>query len=301
MEHSVAIRVPDRTVSVSVRIIRLQRTLVALTALLISAGHSAAEERSVVIHTATKQSGELIHRVTTPYQSGETKIRVLLPGSYDPENRYRVIYVLPVEAKDEHRYGDGLATIREEKLPERHDVIFVAPTFSHLPWYADHPTDLEIRQETYLLKAVIPFIEETYPVEKSAHGRLLLGFSKSGWGAFSLLLRHPQTFGRAAAWDAPLMKDQPNQFGMGPIFGTQENFEPYQISTLLEQQSNKLNESPRLIITGYDNFREHHQQAHALLDELNIPHIYRDGPKRKHIWGSGWVSEAIELLLKRPE
>ena len=37
---------------------------------------------------------------------------------------------------------------------------------------------------------------------------------------------------------------------------------------------------------------------HALLDELKIPHEYRDGPLRKHDWHSGWVSEAVELLLR---
>ena len=42
--------------------------------------------------------------------------------------------------------------------------MFVAPTFSHLPWYADHPTKPEIRQETYFLKVVVPFIDKTYPV-----------------------------------------------------------------------------------------------------------------------------------------
>ena len=51
-----------------------------------------------------------------------------------------------------------------------------------------------------------------------------IGFSKSGWGAFSLLLRHPEVFGRAAAWDAPLMLEQPNRYGMGAVFGSQENF-----------------------------------------------------------------------------
>ena len=39
----------------------------------------------------------------------------------------------------------------------KHKAIFVAPTFSHLPWYADHPSDASIRQETYFLKVVVPF------------------------------------------------------------------------------------------------------------------------------------------------
>ena len=30
---------------------------------------------------------------------------------------------------------------------------------------------------------------------------------------------------------------------------------------------------------------------------LKVPHVYRDGPKRQHIWESGWLTEAVELLL----
>ena len=67
------------------------------------------------------------------------------------------------------------------------------------------------------------------PVQTVPAGRLLLGFSKSGWGAFSLLLRHPDVFGRAAAWDAPLMMNKPGPYGSGDIFGTPENFARYQI------------------------------------------------------------------------
>ena len=46
------------------------------------------------------------------------------------------------------------------------------PTFSDLPWYADHPTNPLIRQETYFLKVVLPFIEKTYPARSDAGGPL---------------------------------------------------------------------------------------------------------------------------------
>lgn len=242
--------------------------------------------------------GFRIHTVHSPHQAGPTQIRVLLPDELAPQRTYPVIYVLPVEAKNGTRYGDGLLEVQRQNLHNKHDVIFVAPTFSALPWYADHPTDNEVRQESYFLMEVIQFVERTYPVSKTAKDRLLLGFSKSGWGAWSLLLRHPDTFGRAVAWDAPLMMTQVGRYGNGPIFATQENFETYRIDRLLRRFGQKLGDKQRLILTGYDNFRTHHQQAHLLLDELQIPHVYRDGPARKHDWHSGWVSEAVMLLLR---
>lgn len=260
---------------------------------------SGAEPPPRQITAATREStGVLMHEVRSEFQAGVTRLRVLLPEPLEPDRKYPVIYVLPVEAAEEQRYGNGLAEIQRLELQRKYPIIFVAPTFSHLPWYADHPTDATIRQESYLLQAIVPYVDEHYPTLKEPGGRWLLGFSKSGWGACSLLLRHPDLFGRAAAWDAPLMMADPSRYGMAQILGTPANFEKYQLSRLLVSRAPELQGEPRLIILGYDNFRDHHQQAEELLVKLKIPHLYRDGPQRKHVWNSGWVEEGVALLAK---
>ena len=259
---------------------------------------SVRADEGVSISVAKKvDSGVLVHEVRSPYQAKPTQIRVLLPSKVEKGKTYPVVYVLPVEAGTENRYGDGLKEVQKLDLHNKLSAVFVAPTFTHLPWYADHPTKPEIRQESHLLKVVIPFVDKTYPVVARADGRLLLGFSKSGWGAWSLLLRNSDVFGRAAAWDAPLMLDKPGKYGSGDIFGTADNFDGYRVSKLLEANADKLQTEKRLILLGYGNFRAEHQQAHALLDKLKVAHEYRDEPDRKHDWHSGWVKEAAELLI----
>ncbi|MHB8971964.1 MAG: alpha/beta hydrolase-fold protein [Pirellulaceae bacterium] len=269
-----------------------------ILAVILVAVAEAAEPVAVVSAGRLDQDGFLVHTVNSPFQAGRTEIRVLLPDHTEPGQRYSVVYVLPVEAGNENVYGSGLLEVKRRDLHNKHRAVFVAPTFSQLPWYADHPTNLPQRMETHFLKVVVPFVEGQYPVQAESDGKLLLGFSKSGWGAFSLLLRHPQVFGRAAAWDAPLMKDKPDQFGMGEMFGTQQNFEKYQISRLLQERASELRGDKRLILTGYGNFRQHHQQTHEQMVKLGVPHEYRDGPERKHDWHSGWVAEAVELLMQ---
>jgi S-formylglutathione hydrolase FrmB len=250
-----------------------------------------------VSSAATSEHGVRVHDVTSPFQAGRTRIRVLLPEPFDEADRYPVVYLLPVEAGDEHHYGDALAEVLKRNLHKRHGAIFVAPTFSHLPWYADHESDPRLRQETYFLQVVVPSIEKHYPAVASPTGRNLLGFSKSGWGAWTLLLRHPQVFGRAAAWDAPLAMDRAGRYGSGPIFGTQENFSKYRVCDLLSARAADLGDTKRLILMGRGGFGDDLEQTHRLLKTLKVPHVYRDGPQRKHDWHSGWVSEAVELLL----
>ncbi len=262
--------------------------------------------------------GWMTHRVESEFQAQPTEIRVLLPDKLDPAKRHPVLYVLPVEAGRESKYGDGLAEVKRCDLHNKHGLICVAPTFAHLPWYADHSTDKTIRQETYFVKVVVPFIDRTYqhrrmdapsvrsqadsdgrgvhPTHDEKESRWLLGFSKSGWGAWSLLARHPDLFGKAAAWDAPLDMPRFDLYGAGAIFGTQEHYETYRVLPVLAKSPAFASPPSRLVLTGYDNFRSQHETAHRLLDAAKIPHVYRDGPKLKHIWNSGWVEEAVELL-----
>lgn len=289
---------------------RLARVL-ALTGLvglvLLARAVSAAQPAStlpLVSQAVKDEDGFLVHTAVSEYQAGKTLLKVLLPDRLEAGKRYRVLYVLPVEAGDTSVWGHALEEVKRLDLHNKHQLICVYPTFFHLPWYADHPSDPKIRQESYFLRVVVPAIERSYPVRAEREGRLLLGFSKSGWGAFSILLRNPELFDRALAWDAPLTVDRPVPFGMGGIFGDQENFEKYQITRLLAQRADLLiatSESgnrPRLCVLGYDNFRQHHVTTHQQMLNLRIPHVYGDGPKRKHHWQSGWLAEAVETIAE---
>ena len=287
--------------------------------------------------------GWITHTVESEFQAKPTEIRVLLPDKFDPVQRNaplvpavreeepgvrdastpaassRVLFVLPVEAAREAKYGDGLAEVKRLDLHNKHGLICVAPTFAHLPWYADHPTDKTIRQESYFVQVVVPFIDRTYtqrrmdassvrsstdsdgrgvhPTRADRESRWLLGFSKSGWGAWSLLARHPDLFDKAAAWDAPLDMPRFDLYGAAQVFGTQDHFETHRVLPAILNCPDLKTASPRLILTGYDNFRTHHETTHRLLDEAQVPHVYRDGPKLKHVWNSGWVEGAVELLI----
>lgn len=254
------------------------------------------EEPMGTFSEAKKDSnGFLVHNVESPFQSEKTLLRVLVPEKLDRIKTYRVVYVLPVEAKDGSRFGNGLMEVKKNNLHNRHGVIFVAPTFASTPWYADHPTTKTLKQESHLLKVIIPFVEKTYPVQCRRDGRLLLGFSKSGVGAYALFLRHLDYFGRALAFDAPLMRER--MVKGREVFATAENFEKYSIPRLLKKHSKDLQKEKRLILLGQGFLQRHHVQAHARMQELKIAHRYQEGERRRHHWGSGWVPQALQLLL----
>jgi hypothetical protein len=90
-------------------------------------------------------NGFFVHQLESPYQSGKLPVRVLVPDRLEKGKKYPVVYVLPVEAKDDAKFGNGLHEIQMLDLHNTVQAVFVAPTFSTLPWYADHPTKEELR------------------------------------------------------------------------------------------------------------------------------------------------------------
>jgi hypothetical protein len=238
--------------------------------------------------------GVLTYWVESEFQDGRSALRVVLPP--DGRATEAVLFMLPVEPGLGQRWGDGLVALEGLGARDGLEWIIVAPSFERMPWYADHPADRSIRQESYMLRVVVPLVDELYP--SAGRRRLLLGFSKSGWGALSLLLRHPDVFDAAAVWDAPLMLGAPTRYGAGEVFGTQECFEEYRISELLPRTARLLGDRERIGLLGHGSFPEQMADAHRMMTELGIEHHYIAGPPREHHWSSGWVADAVDWLAQ---
>ncbi len=92
---------------------------------------------AVIVSAGKKDAnGFLVHEVRSPYQAGTTTLKVLAPDQLEQGQRYPVVFVLPVAAGQESRFGDGRKEVHQLDLHHQRKAVFVAPTFSHLPWYA---------------------------------------------------------------------------------------------------------------------------------------------------------------------
>ena len=254
--------------------------------------------------------GVFRHIVSGPYLRGPSPVEILLPDRYGEEDAYTVLYVLPCEAGIGGKYGDGLEVIRAADLHNQHRLIAVSPAFDTLPWYGAHATDPTIRHEEHLRRVVVPFVEANYTTAKCPAGRLVLGFSKSGWGAFTLLLRNPDFFGYACSWDAPLMMEARHfgHFGTGEHFGSPENFAHYLPSRLFETQGRHFAQGARFVLLGSMSFgpepqkqfkdHPHTLSAHHAMTGAGIGHVYSDDLHVPHHWEGGWVVPAVDRLIR---
>lgn len=242
-------------------------------------------------HTAlgTGANGIEQYEVRSGHQSAATRLRILRPAG--ARNQADLLFVLPVEAGAGAHYGDGLAEVHRLGLHERLGVAAVAPDFAQLPWYANHPDDPARQDERYLTEDLLPLLDHLVP---GAGRRLLLGFSKSGWGALSLLLRHPRLFTAACVWDAPLMQERPDRFQMEGAFVSQRNFERYRIASLLADRAAEFRgEQPRIHLLGAANFAGQMREAHLLMTALGVAHSHREADLEEHTWHSGWMADVL--------
>jgi len=221
-----------------------------------------------------------VENIESPRQATANFLRIARPRG----KSNRTVLILPVTANISGQWGDGFYEALRLNWVQRYNVTLAAPSFSHLPWFADHPSNPKIAQESYVLQDILPRLPG--PI-------LLLGFSKSGNGALTLMLRHPGRFAAAAAWDAPLLLDAPGKYGSGEIYGSAENFAGYHIPTLLEKNAGR---PLKIAISGYGGFQTEVAGAHEKMLALGIRHEYDNSTKRTHHWASGWMEPAMATL-----
>lgn len=127
----------------------------------------------------------------------------------------------------------------------------------------------------------------------------MLGFSKSGTAALSLILRNPHVFNAAAAWDAPAQFSDMRAFhnSMKENFGSEENFDRYEIPRLLVKHAKAFGDRNRIWISGDDSaWTEHMIQLHNQMVQAGVRHTWVRSGRRTHSWYSGRLEGAVALL-----
>ena len=272
-----------------------------LLLIFITCAVSGTEPDITLERSEVTPNGVVNYWVSSPYQRKTNVIQVLLPDEMGEGREYPVLYILPVNDGTDGEWGSGIDEAKRADVHNLYDVICVAPAYDETPWFGDHPSDPSLRQESYLYKAVMPFIESRYPVRKGREGRLLIGFSKSGFGAMAMFLRHLDETGKAAVWDAPLTGKTifKGEDEMLAVFATEENYRRYYIPGLIERHAQELKRGPsRIVLVNNGDRPGSVPEIHRQLTSLEIHHRYLSDERRKHDWRSGWFAVAAKLLFE---
>jgi hypothetical protein len=230
---------------------------------------------------------------------GPQTLRVLKPTNPAPGVAHNFLFVLPVELGLGTQYGDAMQTLLGLNAQNQYNLTIIEPTFGTDPWYADNPTDPNVQYETFMAQDLVPWVEKNLATTGSEQN-WLLGFSKSGYGAQDLILKHPDIFTLAASWDFPADMSSYAQFGTDSEagYGTQANFQAnYELTqAFVDAHKGPFLNSNRIWIGGYSDYQADDTAYDQLLTSEGIAHSTETPTYMAHTWTSGWVPLALAAL-----
>ena len=243
--------------------------------------------------SSESEDGFLSYLINSKYEKIGADVRILLPEGYSKRWRFnRFLFVLPVSKKEDYHHGNGLEEIRKLDLHNKHNLIVIAASFAKTPWYTN-------KQEAHFIKAVVPAVDELFGCKNPQ--RLLIGFSKSGWGALNMVSRYPKLFKGAVCFDAPLdwkhSKKQPDEEGFLPGL---KDARRYDLMDQFRVRAEELVANGNFMWMSHAGFGSA-KKFHKLFTELGIRHVYTGRIKAKHNWGTGWESAGVDWMVEKLE
>ena len=237
---------------------------------------------------------------------------VVLPTDYDTSrtSRYPVLYLL--HGLTGH-YNDWLSRTNLADYAAQYRLIVVTPEGND-SWYIDSATAPSEKYESYILKELIPDVQQRYRTIEARYGRAIAGLSMGGYGAVKFGLKSPTTFVFAGSMSGAFGVTRFTEQEIGPsglqtslkLFGAagSDTRKQNDVFELIKQLP--ANHVGALPFFYFDCGTEdsalifpYNRELAGLMAEKKIPHEYRELPG-DHSWGY-WdrqVQEVLELAVK---
>ena len=165
--------------------------------------------------------------------------------------------------------------------------------------------------ETFVADILPQWVDSNFSTT-GTEKNLLVGFSKSGYGALDLELKHPSVFSAVAAFDFPADMSSYDEYGGArPDYGTQANFQDnYELNdSFINAMKAPFTSQDRILISEGQVFQSQVADFGTLLTSQGVMHtLLRSNErctylvKRLAVWrhsGALWPGAELELRSKR--
>jgi S-formylglutathione hydrolase FrmB len=231
----------------------------------------------------------------------------MLPSDYDTSrtSRYPVLYLL--HGLTGH-YNDWFSRTNVADYATQYRVIVVTPEGND-SWYIDSATSPSQKYESYILKELIPDVQQRYRTIEARYARAIAGLSMGGYGAIKFGLKSPATFAFAGSMSGAFGVTRFTEQDVGSagwetslkLFGpagsdTRKQNDLFEIIKLLA--ANRIAALPYFYFDcGIEDsplIFPYNRELAGLMSEKKIPHEYRQLPG-DHSWGY-WDRQIQEVL-----
>ena len=184
---------------------------------------------------------------------------------------------LPATAPDDAAYGEPPG-----RLGCCPDAIIRHVRFPGLVWYNKSVQDDAIAQI------------RSFGAETAA----LIGFSKSGLGAWNIAMAIPDLASATVIFDAPVARRTLPPWGTDPFYADDDAWRQDLPILHVKRFHETMSRSHKLVLVAGPAFREEMRALSKALSSLGRRHVFLDRPDMKHHWNSGWIEPAVTALLE---
>lgn len=232
---------------------------------------------------------------------------VVLPADYDTSvtTRYPVLYLL--HGLTGH-YSDWISRTNVADYAAQYRIIIVTPEGND-GWYTDSATLATDKYESYILKELIPDVQQRFRTIEARYGRAIAGLSMGGYGSIKFGLKSPSTFVFVGSMSGAFGVTRASEQEVGAnrwqsvlsVFGPvgSDTRKANDVFDLISQfPAARINELPFFYLDcGTEDsplIFPYNRRLSELMSEKKIPHEYRELPG-DHSWGY-WDRQVREVL-----
>lgn len=126
---------------------------------------------------------------------------------------------------------------------------------------------------------------------------ILVGFSKSGLGAWNIVRTIPNGISGTIIFDAPVAREERPPWGTTPFYESDASWLEDLPTRTIEDFCTKVPRTHTLVLISGESFHKEMCTLAQALSKTKVEHVFLPRPHLKHHWQSGWIEEGLNALL----
>lgn len=130
---------------------------------------------------------------------------------------------------------------------------------------------------------------------------ILVGFSKSGLGAWNIARRMPDLVAGTIIFDAPVARGTLPPWGTAPFYADDAAWQEDLPLRSIAAFHQAMPADHRLALISGPGFPDEMRVLSDALRQLGRQHIFLDRRDLKHHWNSGWIEDGLNEMKQMPD
>lgn len=125
---------------------------------------------------------------------------------------------------------------------------------------------------------------------------VLIGFSKSGLGAWNLSREMSRKPCATIIFDAPVVRQSLPPWGTSPFYADDEAWQADLPIRSIQAFGDVMSPQHQLILISGEGFHEEMSRFSTALVDAGVDHAFLPRPTMKHHWNAGWLAEGLRRI-----